>query len=61
MLKRALNDGEQEDKSPGRSLQLVFVSCCGEDIQIFAIAAVENLFLYMLVLLFSLHSGLKSV
>lgn len=45
----------QGHKSPRRTLQLLLVSMCSEDVGIFAIAAVETLSLDGFVLLFCLH------
>ena len=54
MLRRTLRDCEKGHKSE-KTLQLLLVSACGEHIEIFAIAAFENLSLDVFVLSFCLH------
>lgn len=51
MLKRILRDCEYRHKSQRRTLQLLPVSACGEDIEIFAIATLEDLSLDVIVVI----------
>lgn len=61
MLRKTLRDCEHGHKSQSGTLQLLPASARGEDIEIFAIAAFENLSLEVFVLLFCFHLGFVNV
>ena len=54
-------DCKQGHKSQSRTLQLLLVSACCEDTEIFAIATFEKLALDVFVLLFCLHLGFANM
>ena len=56
MLRTTLRDFEQGHKSQRRTLQLLHVSACSEDTEIFAIAVLESLSLDVFVLTLGLHT-----